>query len=175
VPEQSIGQSLWTGRVFSETQDLAASISSVHSPIIFPIELPSRLPYCVAPVHIGRRGCLIAALNFSRLVSIRLWCSTSQHIPSASVRFIPQAPSAVMILRLLRKVRRIDAEGRRGSAMGTKTKATSAEIQAVMQKRIRELGGACGQGRAPLSRPMSAIGPHAPNSEVGMIDRTPCL
>jgi len=60
--------------------------------------------------------------------------------------------------------------------MVSKTKATAAEIQAVMQKRIREgkeLGGACGECRAPLPRPMSAMGPRAPNWEVGTIDGTP--
>jgi hypothetical protein len=60
--------------------------------------------------------------------------------------------------------------------MVSRTKATAAEIQAVMQKRSREskeLGGACGECRAPLPRPMSAMGPRAPNWEVGTIDETP--
>jgi hypothetical protein len=80
-------------------------------------------------------------------------------------------------LRLSDGTRTIGAEKMTGrSAMATKTKATAAEIQAVMQNRFREskeLGGDCSRCHAPIPLPMSAMGPRAPNWEVGTIDGTP--
>jgi len=58
-------------------------------------------------------------------------------------------------------------------AMATKTKATVAEIQAVMQKRLRESKEDCKGCHAPTPRPMSPIGRGAPNWEFGTIDGTP--